>query len=156
MKLFLVQHAKAASKEIDPDRPLTEEGLRDIQGICEFIKSLNLSVDYLWHSGKTRARQTAEILAEVITVANGIAAHDGLAPNDDVRVIKDQIVSAQNDIMIVGHMPFVAKLASLLLIGSESTQTIAFMQGGVVCLNCTDECKWQLEWMIIPVFFQAL
>ena len=153
MKLFLVQHAKAASKEIDPDRPLTEEGLRDIQKIAEFIKSLNLSVDYLWHSGKTRTRQTAEVLAEIIKVKGEVAAHDGLAPNDDIKAIRDQIISAQNDIMIVGHMPFVAKLASLLLTGSEFSGTIAFKQGGIVCLNYSDESKWQVEWMITPAFF---
>ncbi len=153
MKLFLVQHAKAASEEIDPERPLTEEGRRDIQRVASFIESVNLSVDYLWHSGKTRARQTAEVLAEVITVGSEIAAHDGLAPNDNVKAIKDQIASAQNDIMIVGHMPFVAKLASLLLTGSEFSGTIAFKQGSIVCLNYSDECKWQVEWMITPAFF---
>jgi phosphohistidine phosphatase len=51
MKLYLVQHAKAASKDIDPTRSLTEEGLRDIQKVAAFIKTLNLSVYYLWHSG---------------------------------------------------------------------------------------------------------
>ena len=153
MKLFLVQHAKAASKEIDPDRPLTEEGLRDIQKIAEFIKSLNLSVDYLWHSGKTRTRQTAEVLAEIIKVKGEVAAHDGLAPNDDIKAIRDQIISAQNDIMIVGHMPFVAKLTSLLLTGSEFSGTIAFKQGSVVCLNYSGENMWQVEWMITPAFF---
>ena len=68
MKLYLVQHAKAAPKEVDQQRPLTEEGLRDIQKIAGFIKPMNLCVDYLWHSGKKRAAQTAEVLAKVIKV----------------------------------------------------------------------------------------
>ena len=150
MKLFLVQHAKAASKEIDPERPLSEEGRGDIQKIAAFIKPLNLAVDSLWHSGKTRARQTAEILAGVITIGKEMAAHDGLAPNDDVQAIKESVISAGRDIMIVGHLPFVAKLASLLLTGSESSGTVAFKQGGIVCLNCEDENQWQIEWIITP------
>ena len=150
MKLFLVQHAKAASKEIDPERPLSEEGCRDIQQIAAFIKSLNLAVDSLWHSGKTRARQTAEILAGVITIGKEMAAHDGLAPNDDVQAIKESVISAGRDIMIVGHLPFVAKLASLLLTGSKSSGTVAFKQGGIVCLSCEDEYQWQIEWIITP------
>ena len=150
MKLYLVQHAKAASKEIDPDRSLTAEGRRDIQKVAAFIKPLNLVVNSLWHSGKTRARQTAEILAKVITVENEMTAHDGLAPNDDVQAIKVIIISAGHDLMIVGHMPFVAKLASLLLIGSEPSDIVAFRQGGIVCLSCEDDNCWQIDWMITP------
>lgn len=150
MKLYLVQHAKATSKEVDPQRPLTADGRRDIQKVAVFIKPLNLVVDSLWHSGKTRARQTAEILAKVVTVENEMAAHDGLAPIDDVRAIKDIIISARRDLMIVGHLPFMEKLASLLLTGSESSGTVAFRQGGIVCLSCEDGNQWQIEWMITP------
>ena len=150
MKLYLVQHAKAASKEVDPDRPLTSEGRRDMQKVAVFIKPLNLAVDSLWHSGKTRALQTAEILATVITIENEMAVHDGLAPNDNVQVIKDSIVSVGRDMMIVGHLPFMSKLASLLLTGSESSGTVAFRQGGVVCLSCENDDQWQIDWMITP------
>ena len=150
MKLYLVQHAKAASKEIDPQRPLTEEGLRDIQKVAEFIKPSDLCVDYLWHSGKKRAAQTAEVLAEVIKVDNTLTAHDGLGPTDDVTVLKAELASATDDIMIVGHLPFLAKLASLLLTGSELADTVAFKQGGIVCLSRCKEDKWQIDWMVTP------
>lgn len=150
MKLYLVQHAKAASKDVNPERPLTEEGRQDINKVATFIRPLNLAVDYLWNSGKTRAMQTAEVLAEVMTVKNKVVARDGLAPNDDVKAIKDQIISVNSDIMIVSHMPFVAKLASLLLTGSESSGTVAFRQGGIVCLDYSNENQWQINWMITP------
>ena len=45
MKIYLVQHAKAASKDADPERSLTEEGRSDIQKVADFIRPLNLSVD---------------------------------------------------------------------------------------------------------------
>ena len=150
MKLYLVQHAKAASKEADPQRSLTEEGRRDIQKVAAFIKPLNLSVDYLWHSGKTRAQQTADVLSEVVEVKKETAAHEGLSPNDNVTVLKDELISARQDIMIVGHFPFLPKLTSLLLTGSESSNTVAFKNGGIVCLNCSDDNQYQLDWMIIP------
>jgi phosphohistidine phosphatase len=150
MKLYLLQHAKAVSKDENPERPLTEEGSRDIKKVAAFIKSLSLSVDYLYHSGKTRAMQTAEVLAEVIMVKNEVAAHDGLAPNDDVRAIIEKINVDGRDVMIVGHLPFMAKLASLLLTGSESTTAVAFKQGSILCLDYSDECKWQVKWMITP------
>jgi phosphohistidine phosphatase len=150
MKLYLVQHAKAASKDVDPERPLTEAGRRDMQKVSAFIKPLNLSVDCLWHSGKKRAQQTTEVLKEVIEVRKETIARKGLAPNDNVTAVRDEIISDRQDIMIVGHLPFVAKLASLLLTGSELSGTVAFRQGGIVCLNCCQENQWQIDWMIIP------
>jgi len=111
---------------------------------------MNLCVDYLWHSGKKRAEQTAEILSDVIRINKQQSARDGLGPIDDVTAIKDELNTSQQDIMIVGHLPFLAKLASLLLTGSESANTVAFKQAGIVCLNRNDENPWQLEWMIIP------
>jgi phosphohistidine phosphatase len=150
MKLYLVQHAKAASKDVDPERPLTDEGRRDIQKIAAFIKPLKLSIDCLWHSTKKRAIQSAEVLAEAVKINKEKVEREGLAPNDGVMAIKDEIVSDLRDIMIVGHMPFVGKLASLLLTGNESADTVAFKQGGILALNSSEPNQWQIEWMIIP------
>lgn len=149
MKLYLVQHAKAASEQVDPQRPLTEEGRNDIKRIAAFIKPLNLCVDYLWHSGKKRAEQTAEVLAEAIKVKTQ-TARNGLGPNDDVTVLKDELVSATGDIMVVGHLPFLSKLASLLLAGSESANTVAFKNAGIIALARSEENQWQIDWMVIP------
>ncbi|MEJ2703126.1 MAG: phosphohistidine phosphatase SixA [Sedimentisphaerales bacterium] len=150
MKLYLVQHAKAASKDVDPQRALTDEGRRDIEKIATFLKPLKLTVDVLWHSGKTRAAQTAETLAQVVKVKEGTIARDGLAPNDDVEVLKDDLDASDNDVMIVGHLPFLSKLASLLLADDESAGTVAFQKGGIVCLEQVAEGQWQINWMIIP------
>jgi phosphohistidine phosphatase len=150
MKLYLVQHAKAASKQVDPQRSLTEEGRRDIRKVAAFIKPLKLWVDCLWNSGKRRAVQTAEILAEVIEIKEAKIARDGLAPNDDVTTLRDELASVQQDIMIVGHLPFLSKLASLLLAGSESADTVAFRNGGIVCLNRAETNQWQIDWIVTP------
>lgn len=150
MKLYLVQHAKAVSEQADPQRSLTEEGRRDIEKVAAFIKPLKLSIDYLWHSSKLRAAQTAQVLAEVVRVNKDSGARDGLGPNDDVSAIQDQLLAMGEDIMIVGHLPFLGKLASVLLTGSESANTVAFKNAGIVCLNRLDQNQWQIEWMIIP------
>ena len=150
MKLYLVQHAKAASKDVDPQRPLSDQGRRDIQKVAAFIKPLNLSVDYLWHSTKERAIQTDEVLAEVVKINEAKIARDGLSPNDDVTALQDELVSAQNDIMIVSHLPFVSKLASLLLTDHEFAGTVAFTQGGIVALSSFEPNHWQIEWIVTP------
>ena len=150
MKLYIVQHAKAVSKQIDPQRPLTEEGHQDMQKVTAFIKPLNLCVDYLWHSGKKRAVQTSDILAEAVEINEAKDCHDGLGPSDDVAALRDELVCSRQDIMIVGHLPFLSRLTSLLLTGDESANTVAFKQGGIVCLNHSEENQWQIDWMVTP------
>jgi len=150
MVQFLGVRPKAAPKEVDPERSLTEEGLRDMQKITRFIKPLNLCVDYLWHSGKKRAVQTAEVLAKVIKVNKTPTVHEGLGPTDDVTVLRTELASVANDIMIVGHLPFLGGLASLLLSDCELTNIVTFKNAGVVCLNCYDKDKWRIDWMVTP------
>lgn len=149
MRLYLVQHAKAASEEVDPERALTEQGRRDVQKVAEFIKPLNMSVDYLWHSEKKRAVQTADVLAEVVRINRAKMERTGLGPNDDVAVLKKDLAAGRQDVMIVGHLPFLSKLASLLLTGSESADIVAFKNSGIAALSCEGN-RWQINWMVIP------
>lgn len=149
MKLFLVQHAKAVSKELDPDRPLSEEGCEELQKICDFIRSLNLSVDFVWHSGKKRAQETVEMLVEAMSVGSQ-EIRNNLGPNDDVTEIADEIGKSKHNTMIVGHLPFLSKLVSLLLSGSDTTDIVGFRNAGIVCLSDNKENKWEIEWILTP------
>ena len=150
MELYLVQHGKAVAKEVEPDRPLTDRGRAETERVAGFIKPLNLSVDCLWHSGKTRAAQTAAILAEVVKADKGAGQRKGLAPNDDVGKLADELEAGGRDVMIVGHLPFLSKLASLLVTGDESAGIVAFRNSGVVCLQRGIDKRWQLAWMLTP------
>ena len=113
-------------------------------------KPLGLHVGQFWHSGKPRAAETAEILAPVLRIDDGPTAREGLAPVDNVAMLRDELAVATDDTMMVGHMPFVAKLAALLLTGYESYPVVAFQQAGVVCLARSEDGRWQLEWAITP------
>ena len=140
----------AASGAVDPQRGLTQAGRAQVEKVAEYLKSLNLSVDCVWHSGKTRAEQTAEILAEAITVKEGVIAHPGLSPNDRPEPIRDEIESAGQDVMIVSHLPFVAILTSALLTGSQSNWPINFNEATTVCLERQSENHWQEKWVVTP------
>ena len=155
MRLYLVQHGKATSKHEHPERPLTTQGRREAQEIARFIQPLELVVGRMWHSGKTRAAQTADIYAEVLTVAEGPTARDGLAPDDIVAPLRDELAVATDDTMIVGHMPFVSKLATLLLTGYESPPAVAFKNAGIVCLERTPDNRWQVEWVVKPALLAS-
>ena len=150
MKLYLVQHAQALPSEQDPSRPLSEAGRSETSRIVRFLEPLRLTVERIWHSGKTRAAQTAEIYARAVGVSEGLTAREGLAPNDNVALLRDELAVATGDTMIVGHMPFVARLTSLLLTGYESPPIVAFVNAGIVCLGRGPDNRWQVEWVVTP------
>jgi phosphohistidine phosphatase len=150
MRVYLVQHGQAMSEDQDPGRHLTEKGIADVRKISLFLKNAQIRVDAIWHSGKARALQTAEILAERIISKHDVIEHKGLSPNDNIMPVKNELHESDADIMIVGHLPFLSKLASSLVIGNESAQLISFQQGGLVCIEKAEDKTWKIRWMIVP------
>jgi len=149
MRLYLVQHGEATSKETDPDRPLTKKGRKDVSQMAKFLKKAGIRVIATWHSEKLRAIQTAQILGEAISVE--IVKQEGLAPDDPVDKWLEELNTRVKDVMMVGHLPFLERLASLLLAGDESSQIVAFKPGAVACLKREDAGeKWSLVWMVPP------
>jgi phosphohistidine phosphatase len=153
MKLYLVQHGEAVPDEADPARPLTSKGRLDVLKVASVIKTAGILSVPIRHSGKTRAKQTAEIIASAIGSETLMVAGKNLNPNDDIRPASQDISAMSEDLMIVGHLPFLGKLASFLLTGSENAGLVAFRMGGAVCL-VRDEKKWQIAWAIVPELIQ--
>ncbi|TNF94292.1 MAG: phosphohistidine phosphatase SixA [Gammaproteobacteria bacterium] len=146
-RLYLVQHGLAVDKAIDPDRPLSEQGRNDVEKVGDFLQHAGISIDQLFNSGKTRAKQTAEILAT--SVGNpDVLALQGINPNDAVEPVANMVQNWVGDSMIVGHMPFVQKMVSQLL-SSQDSLAIGFQPGSVVCLSYSEK-TWTIDWMIRP------
>lgn len=151
MKIYLVQHAESKGKEEDPDRSLTDEGLQNIGRVAVYAKlHLEIDVKEILHSGKLRARQTAEILTRHLNPPGGVKAVDGLEPLADPGIWAERIAADGNDIMLVGHLPHLARLAGVLLCGNEDQEIIAFRNAGIVCLEGDADSGWKLLWMITP------
>ena len=150
LKLYLVQHAEAEKKEEDQARPLSEKGWDDIDKISKFLKGKEIEVSKIFHSGKLRAKQTAEKLGESINSSEGIIETDGLSPLDDPRIWVEKLEWEENDIMIVGHLPHLSKLSDFLLTGETNYEVIRFKMGGVICMEKDQEGKWSLQWMVTP------
>lgn len=147
MKLYLIQHGLALAIEEDPERPLSTEGKAQTQRAAEYLKSRSIKVDTIWHSTKLRSVQTAEIIAEAL-VCREIHARDDMNPLDTVEKLPEEILASHKDIMIIGHLPFLQKLADRLLAGSEESKIIVFKNSGVVCLDYAEE--WKIDWLISP------
>lgn len=150
MKLYLVQHAQACAKEVDPTRPLTERGREDVERLAIFLQRAGIRVARVIHSGKRRAEQTASGLAAAL--APGITPETGglINPNDDPRGFDWQSGSWDRDTLIVGHLPFIARLVADLLIGDRDRPLIAYQPGSVVCLERAEDGGWRLNWMVRP------
>ncbi|MFC1533659.1 phosphohistidine phosphatase SixA [Thermodesulfobacteriota bacterium] len=150
MKLYLMQHGKPLSKDEDPERPLSDQGAMELRKMAEFLEKCGIRVGEVLHSGKTRARQTAEIMISKLNPGAEPVGKDYLSPLDDVKDIGDQIKEREDDLMIAGHLPHLSKLTSLLVTGSESTPVVAYQQGGVVCLSRDKDGNWTVAWMLVP------
>ncbi len=151
MNLYLVQHSEAKSKEEDPQRPLSEKGLDNITKISNFIsKHIKIDVKAIMHSGKLRAQQTAEILSKHLNPSDGIKIVDGLEPLTTPSIWVERLASSKDDILLVGHLPHLSKLASSLICQNENKTIINFKNAGIVCLNRDESGNWSLFWALIP------
>lgn len=151
MRLYLVQHAESKRKEEDPSRPLSEKGWRDIRKVARYAeKHLHVQVDRIVHSGKLRAKQTAEALDERLRPQNGVVAVDGLEPLADPEIWKNRLAETTEDTMMVGHLPHLSKLAGYLLTGDATNEVITFTTGCIVCLERDENGRWTVQWMITP------
>jgi len=150
MKLFLVQHGEAHAKSVDPDRPLTDRGIEDVDRLAGFLDKAGVRIERVIHSGKLRALQTATRLAVVIAPGVKPEASGLLNPNDNPKAFDWQSDSWDRDILIVGHLPFMARLVSHLLIEDENRLITAWQPGSIVCLQREDAGSWRINWMIRP------
>ncbi len=148
-RVYLVQHGKAKSESEDPRRPLTEEGAAEVRRMAAWAVRAGLHVDQIRHSGKTRAEETAALLGEALQPPQGVVAVAGLGPNDDVRPVAEALSAGEEAVMLVGHLPFLSRLTSLLLVGAPEPAIVRFRYGGVVCLE-REETGWRLVWMVTP------
>lgn len=150
MELYLVQHGEAKSEQDDPARPLTDRGRDDAARVARAAARSGLRVATIFHSGKLRAQQTAEILAAELVPEGGMSRLDGLAPNDDPRLAQQAIEKLHGPALLVGHLPHLSRLASLLLVGDPAKEVIAFRMGGMVCLGRGDDGRWRVRWALVP------
>lgn len=149
MKLFLVQHAEAKARSEDPDQPLNEVGLKNAEAMAAWMATTSERVDQIWHSGKRRAQQTAEIFGRRLNPASGVIMHPGLNPEDEVGPLAEEVSKLRAPLMIVGHLPFLSILAGYLITGGRQAHVVRFHNAGVVCL-LEEQGDWMIVWVVVP------
>jgi phosphohistidine phosphatase len=151
--LYLVQHGQAKTADEDPERPLTAHGADDVARVAgDAVGRFGVRARRVIHSGKTRARQTAEVWGGLLEA--GVEQADALAPNDDPstwveRLDAESRKGAADDLVLVGHLPHLARLAGLLLTGVPDRPVVRFRQGGLVGLEHGDT-GWVVSLVLPP------
>ena len=127
-----MQHGEAVNASEDAAKTLSPKGRRDVRALADACARYRIEAVEVIHSGKARARQTAELLAEALNLSARASA--GLDPLDPVRPFADECASMHSTV-VVAHLPFLERLAALLLAGREEPPVLAFQRGGMACLE---------------------
>ena len=150
MALYVVQHGKSLPKTEDPDQGLSEKGKEETERIGEVAAGYHVRVSRILHSGKKRARQTAEILKRRLSPAGGLESTGGMKPMDDVRSFAERLQLDQ-DVMLVGHLPFLERLIGLLVGGDPERIVFKLQNSGIVCLARVPEVpNAVIRWALMP------
>ncbi|MCC6695837.1 MAG: phosphohistidine phosphatase SixA [Candidatus Hydrogenedentes bacterium] len=150
MNLYLIQHGEAVEKDINPERPLTDVGRAAVERVAAHAQRCGVRVPEVWHSGKTRAAETAAIVARRLALGAPCTQHPGLGPKDSPEEVCAQLRRRKEDLAIAGHLPHLARVVGCLLTGDPSAEPVAFLRGGIVALERGEEGTWRVAWALPP------
>jgi phosphohistidine phosphatase len=150
MKLYLVQHGDAQNKDFNPERPLTHKGHDDVAKMDQYLKHTGIEFEVIFHSGKLRAQETAEIFSKLIMDNQTPKILENINPNDPPEILVQQLATWNSDAMIVGHLPYLEKFIALLITSNEQPSLLRFKPSSIVCVAINDDKQWAIEWMIRP------
>lgn len=151
MRLYLVRHGKAESGGDEWKRPLTARGRAEVGRIAAHLEKAGCRVARVLHSGRWRARQTAEVLSAAIGPRGQVEEmRDGLQPEDTPDALAGAAAGWDEDVMVVGHQPFMGRAAAQFLCGDADTPLVSVKTASVICCERTGDGAWALCWMLEP------
>ena len=159
-----MRHGQAVTPSGNPSRPLSVEGEKQVKSVAQFLKDKNpIVIGEIWHSTKLRAKQTAEIFSIELNSAVPLKQISGIEPDDDASTMVEDLAKRNHPVLIVGHMPYLGLLTSLLVSGRAGTNAFRFEEAAFACLTLNSvrgetgpQGKyWALQWMVSPNLIQA-
>jgi phosphohistidine phosphatase len=146
MNFYLVRHGDAVSAAENAERPLSRIGREQVQRTARGVLERGSEVALIYHSGILRAKQTAEILAKAFEPNLTVEQHAGLLPEDDPAIVKAELDAAECSILLVGHLPYLKRLAALLISGDPERAVVDFLPATVLCCSKVDG-RWKINWI---------
>lgn len=145
--VVLLRHGESYPSSVNPDRPLTEKGIKETEKVAKVLKRLGVSFDTIYHSPKLRAYQTAEIVAKELGIKNLVEIEE-LLPEADPTYVKELIERKEGKAIFCGHLPHLARLFGSLYLGVDDDRVIDLKTSGGVGLKKGH--RWVLDFVIYP------
>lgn len=158
MEIYILRHAIAETAPNPPSggdskRRLTAEGADKMRRAARGMKALDLAFDLIISSPYPRAKETAEIVAEVLPAGKRVEVSALLQPEGDLKEFIGELKRKHGDkeqVLIVGHEPGLSRLISVLTSGHART-SIELKKGALCKLTVAtleyDRCA-TLEWLL--------
>ena len=112
--ITLVHHAEAVGPEVDPERPLSRLGRAQAEWLARESRIAGIKPVAIQHSGKVRARQTAEYFWRACNPQADFRMVRGLRPDDGPSIMRDVLLLEEGETLVVSHMPLLPALARAL------------------------------------------
>ena len=160
MNLYVIRHAIEVDEgancyESDSERPLTDKGRKKMRQIARGLRNLSVAFDLILSSPYVRARETAEILADVFKMKKKITFTENLIPLGNPELLIGEINErySVDSIALVGHEPHLSTLVGIL-VAENAKLDITLKKGGVCYLSADDlhhhDHRATLEWLLTP------
>ena len=146
--IVLVHHADAVDPAVDAQRPLSEIGRAQAASVARSLLAHNVKPACIWHSGKLRARQTAEAIRQLCNPLAEFSAIRGLLPDDPPDWIRDRLTGESRQVVVVGHFPHMPRVVQALK-RDEGGGAFDFPLHGAIALEEVDEA-WVEQWRVSP------
>jgi phosphohistidine phosphatase len=160
MNIFILRHGIAAERgapgfEDDSLRPLTPKGKRQLKKSVAAMRKMKLRFDLILSSPFTRAKQTAEIVAENLNLKKRLKFSDELKSGGNTEKLIGEIAGLKpppRNILLVGHEPDLSRLISRLVSGDKN-MAMDFKKGGLCKLEAENlragKCA-AFAWLLMP------
>ena len=156
--LMLLRHAiaeDAGATRPDEERRLTGEGKRKMREVVAGMRALELPVDVVLSSPLRRAVETAEIIADGYGSSEDVEVTPALAPGagPDAVLAALGAIGRPSGVVLVGHEPDLAALASTLLTGTPGLVHMPFRKAGlagIVVASLPPRSAGSLEFFLTP------
>lgn len=149
MDVYLIRHGDAVSAAENAERPLSPLGRQQAAHAARTIVEHDTAISRIFHSGILRARQTAEIIVQALKPTPVIESHSGLLPEDDPAIVAAELDGLDHSIALVGHLPYMRRLAGLLIYGDPERVAVDFLPATVLCCSRFRE-RWKISWISAP------